>query len=184
MKALSVKQPYAAYICAGIKTVENRPRNTDYRGKLLIHASGKPIDWIVWDCIPQSFLDFVDEYDRSFAGDAMLEPLPADVPALFKQYVRMLEKLWRFYGVEPKDISGVDANDEKWWKAKVSEYGCALPAQAIIGEVNLVDVVQDSKDFFAIPDRYHWIFSEPVWYDKPVTNVIGHLGIWNYERGA
>jgi hypothetical protein len=43
MKALSVRQPYTALICAGVKTVENRSRPTNYRGKLLIHASGNPM---------------------------------------------------------------------------------------------------------------------------------------------
>jgi ASCH domain len=39
MKALSIKQPYAAAILAGLKTVEYRSWQTDHRGPLLIHAS-------------------------------------------------------------------------------------------------------------------------------------------------
>jgi ASCH domain len=39
MKALSVCQPWAWAIVAGIKTVENRSRPTRHRGPLVIHAS-------------------------------------------------------------------------------------------------------------------------------------------------
>ncbi len=38
MKALSIKQPWAYLIAAGIKDVENRTWKTNYRGKFLIHA--------------------------------------------------------------------------------------------------------------------------------------------------
>lgn len=38
MKALSIRQPYAWAIMAGIKPVENRKWSTSYRGPLAIHA--------------------------------------------------------------------------------------------------------------------------------------------------
>jgi hypothetical protein len=38
MKALTVKQPYAYLICAGIKDIENRAWKTNFRGCVLIHA--------------------------------------------------------------------------------------------------------------------------------------------------
>src|SRR5690554_6301238 len=43
MKALSIKQPWASLIAYGIKDVENRTWKTSYRGRIYIHASGKPI---------------------------------------------------------------------------------------------------------------------------------------------
>jgi len=42
MKCLSVKQPYANLIADSLKTIELRGWNTNYRGKLLIHASSVP----------------------------------------------------------------------------------------------------------------------------------------------
>lgn len=39
MKTLSIRQPWAWLITYGIKNVENRSWNTNYRGPLLIHAS-------------------------------------------------------------------------------------------------------------------------------------------------
>jgi ASCH domain len=42
MKALTVRQPWAAAIVAGNKVIENRSRRTAYRGPLLIHAGKAP----------------------------------------------------------------------------------------------------------------------------------------------
>lgn len=39
MKTISVRQPYATLICSGVKPIENRSWNTDFRGRVLIHAS-------------------------------------------------------------------------------------------------------------------------------------------------
>lgn len=41
MRAISVMQPYASLIMAGIKLFETRSWSTDYRGRLGIHASKK-----------------------------------------------------------------------------------------------------------------------------------------------
>lgn len=42
MKALSIRQPWAWLIVAGIKPVENRTWRTHYRGPLVIHAGKHP----------------------------------------------------------------------------------------------------------------------------------------------
>ena len=42
MKALTIKQPWAGLIIAGIKDVENRTWKTAYRGRVLIHTSKTP----------------------------------------------------------------------------------------------------------------------------------------------
>lgn len=38
MKAITIRQPWAALIVAGIKDIENRTWTTKYRGPLLIHV--------------------------------------------------------------------------------------------------------------------------------------------------
>ena len=43
MKALTLRQPFASLVVAGVKDVENRSRPTKYRGVLAIHA-GLAID--------------------------------------------------------------------------------------------------------------------------------------------
>jgi hypothetical protein len=39
VRAISIRQPWAALVALGIKDIENRARRTLYRGPLLIHAS-------------------------------------------------------------------------------------------------------------------------------------------------
>ena len=39
MKALSIKEPWASLIAAGVKSIETRSWQTSYRGELAIHAS-------------------------------------------------------------------------------------------------------------------------------------------------
>jgi hypothetical protein len=43
VKTLAVRQPWATHIAEGSKTIEVRSWRTDYRGPLLIVASGKPL---------------------------------------------------------------------------------------------------------------------------------------------
>ncbi|HUY98590.1 MAG TPA: ASCH domain-containing protein [Verrucomicrobiae bacterium] len=55
MKALTIRQPWASLIAAGIKDVENRSWPTAHRGPLLIHAGmGLDHDALAeWrDCLP------------------------------------------------------------------------------------------------------------------------------------
>ena len=42
MKAISVRQPWAFLLCAGVKTIEVRTWKTPYRGDLLICVSASP----------------------------------------------------------------------------------------------------------------------------------------------
>jgi hypothetical protein len=45
MRALTVRQPFATALIWGGKDVENRPRRTNYRGTLWIHAGLHHPDW-------------------------------------------------------------------------------------------------------------------------------------------
>ena len=65
MKAISVKQPWASLIISGIKDIENRKWKTNYRGRVLIHASNStdldnlPLDSIFTpDTETQEYIDF------------------------------------------------------------------------------------------------------------------------------
>ncbi len=43
MKALTIRQPWASLIAAGVKTIETRSWSTKYRGPLAIHAGKHPV---------------------------------------------------------------------------------------------------------------------------------------------
>lgn len=44
MKAITIKQPWASLIVEGVKDIENRTWATKFRGRVLIHASAKPVN--------------------------------------------------------------------------------------------------------------------------------------------
>lgn len=67
MKALTVRQPWASLIVAGIKNVENRTWRTNYRGKLGIHA-GSHVD-----------RDALDQYGHLLNDDPPLGALIGSV---------------------------------------------------------------------------------------------------------
>lgn len=63
MKALTIHQPYAALVVAGIKRIETRPWRTDYRGPLAIHAArttASMTDGLLGSCRCEAFLHGVD----------------------------------------------------------------------------------------------------------------------------
>jgi hypothetical protein len=170
-KVLSVQQPYATLICAGVKTVENRTWKTDYRGKLLIHASGASFAYPDFNYLPKKYQkDFLDRIDRNDWNDA---------PQSMLNYSELLNMTYEFYG---KDIEQQEPPEE-WLKEAVKQYGYFLPSQSIIGECTLSDIVQNSKDDFAEPNCYHWILADPILYEENEIkkNVIGHLRLWNFE---
>ena len=164
MKTLSIRQPYAALICRGIKKIEKRSWDTKYRGKLLIHASGKPIAWPSFEDLPYAF---VMNCQKHYGTETM--------PKEYAAFIEWIEELSGFYHLEktafsqPKDI-----------KDRVKKYGYAFPTQAIIGEAELVDIVRNLKDAFATPNDYHWVMANPVLYEKPIANVMGKLKLWEY----
>jgi len=52
---------------------------------------------------------------------------------------------------------------------------------AIIGSVEIIDCVGGSKSVWADKYFWHWILKDPILFDKPITNVKGRLGLWNYD---
>lgn len=93
MKCLTVRQPWAAAIIAGLKTVEYRSWATRYRGPLLIHAAAvraRPADLAEYSTIDAARLvysailgvvDVVDmEEDACGFGWLLENPRPLAVP--------------------------------------------------------------------------------------------------------
>lgn len=168
MKCLSIRQPYAAFVCSGVKTVENRSWKTDFRGTILIHASGDSFAWPDANFLPDSYISKMEPW----IGNDDLSDLPSELYS----YHALVKKCFDFYG-KPFD----KFDDLSWLKEATKEKGFALPAMSIIGEVELVDVQEVCYNDFADDSKYHWIFRNPIYYDNPVTNVVGRLRLWDYE---
>ena len=172
MKTLSIRQPYATLVCAGVKRVENRSWTTDYRGRLLIHASGEPHAYPDLNCLP--------DITQKKAADYFDGIIDKSRETILKNYDNLLEKAYIFYGRNADDYTP----PEEWLKDAIKKYGWFMPSQAIIGEATLSDIITNSKDDFAYHGEYHWIMSDPVLYDKPIKHVQGRLRLWNFEKTA
>jgi hypothetical protein len=174
-KVISVRQPYAAFICAGIKEVENRTWKTDYRGKLLIHASGDPMAYPAVGFLPEKFqkelfqlMDTPEGWNNSTQQQW--------------NYSELLRYCYEFYGQDWNE----QAPPEKWLKDAVKQYGYFLPSQAIIGEVELIDIYDnkfDADSDFCEDGCFYWKLANPVLYEDKeiINNVLGHLRLWTFE---
>jgi hypothetical protein len=105
----------------------------------------------------------------SFGEDDLPEGVWND-PEHEGQIEALILKIGDFY-----DAKGIDL------EKTVKEKDAYFKGHAIIGYVDLVDIVRDSKSKFAIPGQYHWIVKNPVLLDKPLTNVAGKLSLWRYQ---
>lgn len=57
MKAITIQQPYATFLIAGVKQFETRPWTTHHRGPILIHASRThaPNTQALWEAMRKHF---------------------------------------------------------------------------------------------------------------------------------
>jgi hypothetical protein len=55
-----------------------------------------------------------------------------------------------------------------------------MEKQAIIGSVEIVDCVENSKSPWAENGNYHWILKNAKMLDKPILFVKGKLGLFEY----
>jgi len=111
MKVISVRQPYASLICRGIKTIENRTWDTKYRGKLLIHASGKPLAWPDFSFLPR---DFVKEYKKYYGSNIKY------IPLYCSKYMEWSKDIYSFYKIDD-ELQYIPPMDKI--KEKVKTYG-------------------------------------------------------------
>ena len=69
-----------------------------------------------------------------------------------------------------------------------------LTRSAIIGSVEIVDCVINHTSIWAekthypvnpkehpVKPIYNWVVADPILFDKPILNVKGMLGFWDYE---
>lgn len=90
-------------------------------------------------------------------------------------------------------------NQDQWSKTIEkwdSDYFPNRPLSAIIGEVEIVDCVQDHPSIWAeasfepIDESegykqkpiYNWVLSNAKLYDKPILNVKGKLSLWEFDQ--
>lgn len=152
VKVLSVRQPEASFIFisdpAHRKAFENRNWQTSYRGRLYIHASGKPpANDTPADLMPHG----IDPpWDGWHCGKILGSvELLACIPNRDRQGRLRL----------PDDVLD-DIHDAQM----------ARPDSIVLSDQVLSDI--QSRDF-----AYFWVFADPVMFDEPISRT-GELRLW------
>jgi hypothetical protein len=79
--------------------------------------------------------------------------------------------------------------DKQTFKSDDFPFADKLTRSAIIGSVEIVDCVINHPSIWAEYTRgwpsdpkviYHWVLANPILFDKPILNVKGKLGFWDY----
>ena len=168
MKALTVKQPYASLICCGLKNVENRSWTTKYRGTILIHAGTQSGADLFDKDLP---LPIFQEFDRitSMGGEKKADSELLDIVNERLLYIGPKAHLREFRVLKTEIAEQIDNESTLFLQA------------AIIGSVDIIDVIQDSKSKWSEPGNYHWILKNAKLFRHPVLEIKGHLKLWNHE---
>ena len=152
MKTISVKQPWAYLLCAGIKPIENRTWELPekYKGKrVLIHASAK------WDdrhrnmshLFTNDQWEAMDENTRRIMAGGVLDTSAIIGSVVFTDSVINHQSVWA----------------EKTHMAKLGEH--ELP----------------SCLYNPYKPIYNWVASDPILFDKPIA-AKGKLSFWDFPN--
>lgn len=175
---LSVPNPLSYLICAGIKDVDNRGFGTDYRGLLYIHSSGR----------------------YSFRGMPDLSAYPVPVIHEFDAVLSRIQEMDaedRYIGIADAGVSVFLKNENQQSEQAVNEYALLSDVyhryrvhpgrpfflvNAIVGRVELVDVVKDSRSAWAEDGYHHWEFRNAHLFPEPVTGIrTTRTGLWTHD---
>ncbi len=175
---LSVPNPVSYLICAGVKDVENRDWKPEYRGTIYIHSSGR----------------------QSLRGMPDFSEFPVPLIHEFNEKLNVVQELDRsgsYIGFADEGVRVYLKDEERQSQSALNQYALLsdayaayrrdpdtpfFRANAIIGTVELVDVVKSSGSKWAEKGFYHWILERPVLFKEPAARVAGsRKGLWQIE---
>lgn len=163
MKVLTIKQPFAYLIAAGIKDIENRTWKCPekYIGKrVLIHASASA---------PKSIRKLLnaDQINTVFKSDLYNDT----------NFAKIYNTGALIGSVEIVDCV---VNHTSIWAEKMlpkprwEDYHNELGVNRELFQHNL-ELYKNQKPI------YNWVLANPILFDEPILGVKGKLGFWNYE---
>lgn len=160
--ALSIKQPWAYLIAAGIKDIENRTWKCPekYIGeRVLIHASAKHAN-----------------SDSRFNYAYALDSNQRDQTAFNTPNKRVI--IQNGCSITSAIIGSIEivdcvVNHTSIWaeKTKLPTVGDVLEDIHFLGKVQNPDSI-----------IYNWVLANPILFDEPILNVKGMLGFWKYTH--
>jgi hypothetical protein len=177
INCLSIPNPYSYLVCYGIKDVDSREWSTDYRGTVYIHSLGKhPIAGMPE--FPEGPLPVIEEFNT------------------LMEKIQEMEKSSRYIGFLEHGIKVFLKNEGTQDDRSINEYNLLSDVytayaedqhkpfflvDAIIGCVELLDVVREARSPWAGRERYHWIFGSPRVLGSPILKVSGGRGVWEFD---
>lgn len=168
MNALTIRQPWASLIAAGVKTIETRSWSTKYRGPLAIHAgTSKPKRSAVGDWLPCEQFNgswVLEHYARGCHG------APGEIPMPIGAVVATCT----LADVVP--IVHVDDEDCDMDCVVVTESGIHL--DLFRGAIFPMDEQLPFGDF--TPGRYAFLLTDITPLPEPQP-AKGRQGLWDWE---
>ena len=166
MKVLTVKQPWAYLLCAGIKDIENRTWKLPekYRGeRVLIHASGttKVNNRYNFKMFTAQQLDKIREAKCS----RDLKQLYLNECGFGQSTLYIANELTSYSAIIGS-VCFVDCtfNNHSIWAEK---------SEGIATGGHVINVNK--------PIIWNWVVADPVLFDKPIRSVKGKLSFWDYD---
>jgi hypothetical protein len=177
LTCLSVPNPVSYLICYGIKDVENRTWSTEHRGRLYIHSGGR-VSFRGMPDMSRYPLPLVHEFDRLMND---IEEIEAQT-----RYIGIVDYgLSVYLKKEPRQPDSIIAQynllQDVYDHYRSEQQGAFFHAEAIIGSVDLVDVISDSESEWAEPGRFHWVLENPRILKEPILRVREQPGIFAHE---
>jgi hypothetical protein len=176
LTCLSINNPVSYLVAYGIKPVENRSWTTDYRGTLHIHSSGRVSFRGMPDFsrfpmpVLHEFDEFLTEIQRMDEAGTYIGIPDAGVRVVLKDEARQPQSVIDQYRLLSDVYTHYRRNDTTPF----------FHSSAIIGSVELVDIVTDLDSPWAEPERYHWILEDAKLFDEPITGVRERSGLWTH----
>lgn len=158
IKAITIHQPWATLIVAGIKQFETRGWQTNYRGKLAIHASKNTryIDELLntFKRVPPTDLHLLTDWERTIY-ESLMEPKKA---------------AYYYIGYKNLDFwfqSGVILGEVDLTAMHAERPPMLTKREEILGGYGL--------------GRWAWQMDNPIMYPQFIP-ISGKQGLWNWTR--
>jgi ASCH domain len=172
VRVLSVQQPFATLIVRGVKRVEVRSWETDYRGRIAIHASA---------AVPSQ------EIQREWYGDRAMGRCFADQGWLDREDLKALPRsaivgTVELVGVDTGEWqAGRSANDRLFSFNPFTDLRELIERDAEAGESRRAQSPVQPLQVAFKPADFLWGLRHAVEIE-PVMEVIGKLNLWNLDE--
>jgi len=184
MKTLSVKQPWAYLLCAGVKDIENRTWKLPekYKGeRILIHASAAKMKslqkmlTLEQKAIVDKKLGYEYDWDKVFAKSAIIGSVR------FVDCVINHPSIWAEKSETNCSERCRNSDCEHFIEWGFQSLNDCRSCKLIGQSYEVEEVPKDCPKQMKIDKIYNWVATDAVLFEEPILNVKGKLGFWDYD---